>query len=769
MTGALLVALLASSWALVGLVGGIEWWQRYVGLGTLLLIVPALLRTAGLPAAVAWVLDLVLGGVLFSVNYGSEVVAVGTAVGAGPTPVGGGPFDEFLARTVAAIAREVVPATPLTELLIVLAAFGIIVGLLLDLVSWTAPVLAGVVLLAVVALPAFLLPGGIDLAALAACLLAYLLVLAASAGGRGAVDGRLGRSGARRGARRATAAAIIGGSVVLALAVTALSPGLAREWWRTFDTTGGPRPAASLVDLARDLERASDAEVIRYTTERRPAPYLQLATLEDFDGTTWVHRPGARRALPESVRNAPGIPGLWNDAVETERIESTVETKGLDAEWAPAPYPVQSIAGGGESWAIDDSDFAVVLGDSGLGDRSYTVTTRRASPTEAELATTQDLFVDLRTGEIFPIEGPGRIEATSAASIEAFAQIALAEVADDLTLPDVLPQIITDTAIEITRDEPTAIGKARAIQEYLRSRGGFHYSLDTPDETAVDGMQVIASFLERKSGYCVHFASAMTVLARSVGIPARIAIGYLPGERETSPEGEEYYSISNQQLHSWPQLYFAGIGWLDFEPTAGLGTPQPYTREPTAVSPSTTPSPSAAPSRTPSAPAREIDPLDEAPVAEPIAPVVTGRVVLWLLVALGALAVLAAPGVIRRLRRRRRLQTVATGKGAVAAWLEVRDTARDLGMAMNPAETPRAFATRLSYGWEAEPREALESLLLAAEDAAFGTGADAGASAPEALEDATRTVLGRMESAATGGARAVARLLPRSLIRERRA
>ena len=113
-----------------------------------------------------------------------------------------------------------------------------------------------------------------------------------------------------------------------------------------------------------------------------------------------------------------------------------------------------------------------------------------------------------------------------------------------------------------------------AIQRYLRS-AEFTYSLQSPVQGGYDGngLSVLADFLTQKSGYCIHFASAMAVMARLEGIPSRIAVGYAPGRptgATVSVAGQgalPEYEVDARDAHAWPELYFQGLGWVPFEPT----------------------------------------------------------------------------------------------------------------------------------------------------------------------------------------------------------
>lgn len=157
---------------------------------------------------------------------------------------------------------------------------------------------------------------------------------------------------------------------------------------------------------------------------------------------------------------------------------------------------------------------------------------------------------------------------------------------DFLRIPGNLPGIVRDTARTVTASAGNNYAKALAIQKYLRS-GEFIYSLQAPVQNGYDGngLSVLADFLSVKSGYCVHFASAMAVMARVEGIPSRIAVGYAPGRltgdsvalvgQGSFPE----YEVDARDAHAWPELYFEGLGWVPFEPTPSRGVVPEYATE----------------------------------------------------------------------------------------------------------------------------------------------------------------------------------------------
>jgi transglutaminase-like putative cysteine protease len=134
-------------------------------------------------------------------------------------------------------------------------------------------------------------------------------------------------------------------------------------------------------------------------------------------------------------------------------------------------------------------------------------------------------------------------------------------IARHLQLPENLDPRIVELARTLTAGAATPYDAAVAIEGELRK---IPYSLDLP--TPPQGRELVSWFLfDLKKGYCDYYASAMVVLARLSGIPARLAIGYATGDPD--PRTGQYV-VTEQSAHSWPELYFPGVGWVPFEPTA---------------------------------------------------------------------------------------------------------------------------------------------------------------------------------------------------------
>jgi len=142
-----------------------------------------------------------------------------------------------------------------------------------------------------------------------------------------------------------------------------------------------------------------------------------------------------------------------------------------------------------------------------------------------------------------------------------------------LALPDTVPDRVFEIARDLTEDTINPYERARILEDYLRT---FPYSLDVPSPPS--NRDTVDYFLfDLKRGYCDYFASSMVVLARASGLPARLVIGYASGNYNAI---EARYEVREIDAHSWVEIYFSGIGWIEFEPTSNrpvLDPPAPVT------------------------------------------------------------------------------------------------------------------------------------------------------------------------------------------------
>jgi hypothetical protein len=133
-----------------------------------------------------------------------------------------------------------------------------------------------------------------------------------------------------------------------------------------------------------------------------------------------------------------------------------------------------------------------------------------------------------------------------------------------LKLPDSVPERVLTLARELTANAITPYDRAQAIETYLRTN--YPYTLDVPSPP--NGRDVADYFLfDLKKGYCDYYATAMVVLARAAGLPARLVVGYAGGTYDSS---NAQYTVTEANAHSWVEIFYTDIGWVEFEPTAGL-------------------------------------------------------------------------------------------------------------------------------------------------------------------------------------------------------
>jgi transglutaminase-like putative cysteine protease len=128
-------------------------------------------------------------------------------------------------------------------------------------------------------------------------------------------------------------------------------------------------------------------------------------------------------------------------------------------------------------------------------------------------------------------------------------------------VPETVEPFVYELAEEITRYCPTDFDKALAIEAWLSENCSYTRNPGTPEE----GRDFVSAFLEEREGYCTYYATAMTILARIAGLPARYVTGY--GLKQEGARTTESFVATNATAHAWTQIYFYGVGWVDFDPS----------------------------------------------------------------------------------------------------------------------------------------------------------------------------------------------------------
>ncbi len=178
-----------------------------------------------------------------------------------------------------------------------------------------------------------------------------------------------------------------------------------------------------------------------------------------------------------------------------------------------------------------------------------------------------------------------------------------------LQLPPQVPARVSDLARNITARAPTAFDKAAAIERWLRDNIAYDEQLPAPP-SGVEASDYV--LFEVRRAYCNYYATAMATMLRSLGIPARVAVGYAQGDMALNPNMPDraLYRVKGDDSHMWVEVFFTNYGWVEFEPTAGQPPIERF--EPQAEA---TPTP--APTLPPPTPTPQLQPTEAAPAATP--------------------------------------------------------------------------------------------------------------------------------------------------------
>lgn len=453
---------------------------------------------------------------------------------------------------------------------------------------------------------------------------------------------------------------------------------------KSWDDPADPRVVLSpLVDIQSRLIEQPNVEV--FTVASPVKDYWRITSLDVFDGRTWRSRGSFEGASGELDTDLPR-------GTTTDPVIQSFSVSNLGRIWLPAAYEPAEILTSPEEIELEyepESGTLIVSRDRSTSDGlDYTLLSavpRRDPETIASAG-----------GDV-----PGDIA-------ERY-----------LELPADFSPRITEEAERIVgaAGAETPYQKARALQDYFRDPSVFSYSLDVSNGHQVSDLE---DFLfEVQVGYCEQFAGSYAAMARSLGLPSRVAVGFTPGEYDDAIDA---YRVTGKHAHAWPEVWIDGVGWLRFEPTPGRGAPgdEPYTGLPEAqegaapdVSPTTTAAPEVNPGLTgPDAttiPSQNAETATTTTVVNPTSDraetgVIGGvqgltfaRVVRWLAILFAIIFILIAPLAFGNWRSRRRHRSVAhdPGKRIGLAWAESRSALQVMGMSVTETETPRELVARV--------------------------------------------------------------------------
>lgn len=282
---------------------------------------------------------------------------------------------------------------------------------------------------------------------------------------------------------------------------------------------------------------SSDEEALILRAPR--SLYLRTATYDEYTGRGWARTDGSRRdvAATDPLFTVPTTERpTVEDSVVVERVEIEMRQsigRNLFAPGSPLRFLIPSVL-------IEPGEFPVLGGieqaeSLDAGD-AYQVQVALSIATKAELGA---------AGRSYPPE------------IEALY----------LATPGITDRVRA-LAEEITAHAENDYQRAELLADYLRTDPSFTYS--TQGAVPPQGTDLVDFFLfhpdANRSGYCEYYASAMVMMARSLGLPARMAVGFAPGERQDATS----FLVRESSAHAWAEIYFPGYGWQIFEATKSI-------------------------------------------------------------------------------------------------------------------------------------------------------------------------------------------------------
>jgi len=480
--------------------------------------------------------------------------------------------------------------------------------------------------------------------------------------------------------------------------------------WKDLDgsATASRVTISPLVNAQGRLVGTSGAELFRVEADA-PA-YWRVSGLSRFDGTFW----GSEQLYGDASRH---LDGRTSDELLTQQFT----IGALDSIWLPAAY--EPVAYEGPDALYDPETGTLVTEHSSelASGMTYTVSSRVDIPSIAGLVAAR--------GDVPP------------------------DIAEKyLALPDGFNRRVTDLAVDITADAAGPYAKALALQNFFLEN--FVYALRVPSGHDAERMEQF--LFDERRGYCEQFAGTYAAMARAVGLPSRVAVGFTPGELI-----DGVYVVRGEHYHAWPEVWIAGR-WVYFEPTPGRGAPGAVVY--TGVAPQqVVPGDPDAAGEAGSGFIGElgledleglsgdlegfVDVLDFEGSQSP-----TGTWSEWLVVpfyavlAVGVLWLVTVPSAVRIRRALHHRRARHDARAAVgAAWDDVAETLFNLGIDQRAPETHMEFADRVDRRLRIDSGE-LRSLATAAQQAAYAAEPPAPQTVAGARQDAQH-LEGRIRSA----------------------
>jgi transglutaminase-like putative cysteine protease len=445
---------------------------------------------------------------------------------------------------------------PFMHTVVLLAVFGFtaVVGML---VMARRPVGAALGLVVAVAWPATLIPGSSPLRAGVLALIGVLAILFL-----------LRRDEPARGILQAVGVAVV---LVALAAVVSTSDAVAKPAflsWQTWDPYDRPTEPVSVsyvwqanYDGIQFPEKATTVMTVKVEGAKRSL-YWRATTLDDYTGQIWDEdvQLGEAEQREQIDATSPLLPAAAANEKDWVRQDITIEAL-RDTRLLASAQPVRWRPGT-EAPVADASGDVVVVPDSLRRNQRYTVWSYVPRPNPSELNEFRGDYPDeaARYLEVVyqPVPEWGRPNRDTLMAVFFGAS-------DEFEVNAL--ESVYEAAQGVTSDAQTPYEAAALLETWYRGAGGFTYDEQPP--APLGGTPALVDFVnETKRGYCQHYAGAMALMLRLLGIPSRVAVGFTSGEYDN---GDKEWTVKDTNAHAWVEVWFPEFGWIPFDPTPGRG------------------------------------------------------------------------------------------------------------------------------------------------------------------------------------------------------
>ncbi|HKT02454.1 MAG TPA: DUF3488 and transglutaminase-like domain-containing protein, partial [Rugosimonospora sp.] len=327
-------------------------------------------------------------------------------------------------------------------------------------------------------------------------------------------------------------------AVVLPLGVPGMTGGLLDRFGSGGDGTGagtgngrGSAQVSLFVTLSGLLSQTRSIDMIKVTTTDPEPYYLRFGVADQLTATGFVARPATGGQPLNGIKD----PTAAQPGISQARYQARVQIVNFDMPLLPIYTQLRSTANLDAKWVYDS-----------LGQVVYSTRTRssKIKPYTFDYVRTEYTPDELRSA---PNPRTGEMEQYT-------------------RVPQV--EYVQALVSRLTAGKNSEYDAVRSLYEYFSAKNNFTYALSTKSGTS--GSEIV-DFLKNKAGYCEQYAAALAWLVREAGYPARVAFGFTRGQGRNG----NTYTLTNQDLHAWTEVYFSGYGWIPFDatPSANLSGP----------------------------------------------------------------------------------------------------------------------------------------------------------------------------------------------------